>query len=360
MPIPKIFKPLTPYLPASIMVAGGLLSSLAQAASPCQGVWSGTLGGIPISMEITETYGRYYYRENFSDLVLVPTNSLATEWQELDSGGKQTGRAYLTCKPGKLEGTWTSVDESKTLPITAVSSQSYDARKTARLPLKVQKTQTLGPRSIDTIAVIGAPALNTLRLRGEEPGVRQVNNLLQKELAELVTNHMACVSAGYAEGRFKDPWGDERSLEAAFWTGNVLSVRSFYSGYCGGAHPYHAQSYQTYNTAAGKAIPIENWLDSAYRKEVPLGSKLDEMVKSQMLGGKKSPDDLPADQRECAQEALNKAAQISSIEKHGIGFDFFFPYSMSPCREDYVIPWRKMRPFLSEEGKRLLNDIERK
>lgn len=341
------------------MLVGGFLPPLAHAATPCRGVWSGTIGGIPISMEITETYGRYYYRENFSDLVLIPTNSLATEWQELDSKGKQTGRAYLSCNSGKLEGIWMSADKSKTLSINAVSSASYDARRTARLPLKVQKTQTLGSRSIDTIAVNGTPALNTLRLRGEGPGIRQVNSLLQKELADIVTNHMICVNMGYAAGRFQDPWGDERNQEPAFWVGNVLSVRSFYSGYCGGAHPYHVQSYRTYDTSAGKAIPIENWLDSAYRKEIPLGSKLDAMVKSQMLGGKKSPDDLPADQRECAEEALNKPAQISSIEKQGMGFDFLFPYSMSACREDYVIPWRKIRPFLSEEGKRLLNDIER-
>lgn len=341
------------------MAAGALLPALAQAAAPCEGVWSGTLGGIPISMEMTETYGRYYYRENFSDLVLVPANPPATEWRELDAKGKQTGRVDLSCKPGKLEGSWTSVDKSKTLPITAVSSTSYDARRTARLPLKVKKTQALASRSVDTVFVNGVPPLTGLQLRGEAPGIRQVNSLLQAALADVVANHLNCVAAGVAAGRSEDAWGDEGEQQAVLWAGNVLSVQSSHGGYCGGAHPYHGQSYQTYDTSTGKAIPLENWLDAAYRKEVGLESALGKMVKSRVMGGKKSPKDFPEDQRECVEEALNKSAQISSIAKGGVGFDFDFPYAMGACREDYVIPWRAMRPFLSEEGKRLLNDIER-
>jgi hypothetical protein len=344
---------------ACVVLAGGLLPSLSQAATPCQGVWSGTLGGIPISMEITEGYGRYYYRENFSDLVLVPTNSLATEWQESDSKGKQTGRAYLNCGAGKLEGIWMSADESKTLSINAASSTSYDARRTARLPLKIRKTQTWGPRSIDTVFVNGIPSLNALRLRGEGPGIQRVNGLLHKDLAGNVSNHLSCVAGSVAAGRFEDPWGDELSQQAVFWTGDVLSVQTSYGGYCGGAHPYHGQSYQTYDTSTGKAIPVVNWLDTAYRKKVDLESPLGKVIKAKLLDGKKSPSDLPGYERECAEEALNNAAHISAIEKQGMGFVFFFPYAMSPCQVDHFIPWSRMRPFLSEEGKRLLNEIER-
>lgn len=331
----------------------------ADAAVPCGGVWSGTLGGIPITMEITETYGRYYYRENFSDLVLVPTTSLATEWQESDSKGKQTGRAYFNCGAGKLEGIWMSADESKTLSINAVSSTSYDARRTARLPLKIRKTQTLGSRSIDMIFVNGIPSLNALRLRGEGTGIQRVNGLLQKDLAGNVSSHLSCVAGSLATGRLEDPWGEELDQQAVFWAGDVLSVQTSYGGYCGGAHPYHGQSYQTYDTSTGKAIPIANWLDTAYRKKVDLESTLGKMIKSKLLGGKKSPGDLPADERECAEEALTNPAYITAIEKQGIGFGFPFPYAMSPCEMNYVIPWTKMRPFLSEEGKRLLNEIER-
>ncbi|CAN7496163.1 hypothetical protein [Polaromonas sp. LjRoot131] len=310
-------------------------------------------------MEITGTYGRYYYRENLSDLVLVSTNSLATEWQESDSKGKQTGRAYFNCEPGKLQGIWMSADESKTLSINAVSSTSYDARRTARLPLKVRKTQTWGSRSIDTVFVNGIPSLNSLRLRGEGPGIQRVNRLLQKDLADNVNSHLRCVAGSLATGRFEDPWGDELDQQAVFWAGDVLSVQTSYGGYCGGAHPYHGQSYQTYDTSTGKAIPIANWLDTAYRKKVDLESTLGKMIKAKLLGGKKSPEGLPTDERECVEEALTKAAYITAIEKQGIGFSFPFSYAMSPCQLDHFIPWTKMRPFLSEEGKRLLNEIER-
>ncbi len=94
-------KPFTFWMRACVVLAGGLLPSLSQASAPCEGVWSGTLGGIPITMEITGTYGRYYYRENLSDLVLVSTNSLATEWQESDSKGKQTGPRLFQLRAGK-------------------------------------------------------------------------------------------------------------------------------------------------------------------------------------------------------------------------------------------------------------------
>jgi hypothetical protein len=359
MHISRIFKPLTRWIYASLMLAGGLAPSSAHAAVPCRGVWSGTLGGIPITLEITETYGRYYYRENFSDLVLVPTNSLATEWQESDSKGKQTGRAYLNCEPGKLDGIWMSADESKTLSINAVSSASYDARRTAKLPLKVRKTQTLDSRSIDTVFVNGIPSLNALRLRGDGPGIQRANGLLQKDLASHVSSHLSCVAGGLAAGRLEDPWGDELDQQAVFWKGDVLSVQTSYGGYCGGAHPSHGQSYQTYDTSAGKAIPIANWLDTAYRKKVDLQSPLGKMIKSKLLGGNKSTGDMTTDERECAEEALTNSAHITAIEKQGIGFGFPFPYAMSPCQADHVIPWSRMRPFLSEEGKRLLNEIER-
>jgi hypothetical protein len=358
MPKPRPYLKL--WVHTSVVLALGFLPALSQAANPCLGVWSGTLGEIPVSMDISEDYGRYYYRANFSDLLLLPANTPATEWRELDSEGKQTGRLSLNCKPGKLEGNWVNADGKKTLPISATPAASYDAQRTARLRLKVQKTQTLGSRAIDTVAVDGVPMLNALRLRGDGPGIRQVNTLLQNELIAIVTDHMDCVSMGYSRERFSNnSWGEERDQRVVFWIGNVLSIRNNYSGYCGGAHPYHWQSSVTFDTAAGKAIPAKNWLAASYRKEIDLESALGRMIKSRLLKGKDFPDELPADEQSCAEAALHSVAKISAIEKGGVGFDFDFPYPASGCRKDYVIPWRKMRPYLSEEGKRFLNEVER-
>ncbi|MDO8458111.1 MAG: hypothetical protein Q7T07_14510 [Burkholderiaceae bacterium] len=341
-----------------------LASPAADPSCSIQGVWQGSLGQTPVTLEIDTESGRYRYRESLNDLHLKPRQGSVNTWDEYDSRGKKTGSLKLTCDGNTVNGTWAS-PAGKNVPIAIQRARSYDGDRIKNAPLKVLSQKVLSKRVIQLVSIKGIEKLQSLQIANASPSEVEINRALRKELDQVVENHLGCVSAGYAVERFADPFGDSLNLAPVFWSGAVLSISRNHSGYCGGAHPYHAFSYSVFDTRKGIEIPLDSWIisdqkDRKGQKEVPYESELGQVIWNIALQGKPDVESLPAQDRECLGSLNEPVATIASLEANGMGFRYWYPYAQSGCVEDYIVPWKKLKRFLSQEGRHYVEQLQKR
>jgi hypothetical protein len=339
-------------------------ASAANQSCSIQGVWQGRLGQTPITLEIDAEYGRYRYRDSLSDLLLQPRQGAENTWEEYDGSGKQTGSLKLACDSNAVSGTWTS-PAGKSAPIAMQRARSYDGDRIKNAPLKVLEQKALSGHSIQIVSVQGLEGLQTLQIANPSPMEDKVNRILREELNEAVESHLNCVTLGYAAGRFADPYGDELGMEPVLWSGAILSVRKRYGGYCGGAHPYSDSSYLVFDTGKGTVVSIDRWISDDQMslngsKKISHASDLGQAIWSIAFPVEPGAEPLSELDREC-RDALNEpAAAVASLEAKGIGFRYWYPYSLRKCTWDYVVPWKKLRPFLSPAGRQYVKQLQKR
>ncbi|MDP3652128.1 MAG: hypothetical protein Q8R67_10645 [Rhodoferax sp.] len=356
-------KPANAAFSLILMLSSGS-SSAADPSCSVQGVWQGRLGQTPVTLEIDTEYGRYRYRESLNDLLLKPRQGSDNTWDEYDSHGKKTGSLKLTCNGDTVNGSWTN-PTGGSIPIAIQRARSYDGDRIKNAPLKVLSQKILSTRTIQFVSIKGIEELQTLQIANASPSEAEVNRALRKELDQAVENHLVCVSAGYAVERFTDPFGDALNTTPVFWSGAILSVSRNYSGYCGGAHPYHAFSYLVFDTRKGIEIPLDSWIisdqkDTKDQKEVPYESELGRVIWNIALQGKPDVESLPAQDQECLGSLNDPVATIASLEANGIGFRYWYPYAQSGCVEDYIVPWKKLKRFLSQQGRQYVEQLQKR
>lgn len=340
-----------------------LLSAERASASPScsiQGVWQGRLGQTPITLEMDAESGRYRYRESLNDLLLKPRQRASNTWDEYDSQGNQTGSLKLACDGDSVNGIW-SGPAGKTAPITMQRGQSYEGNRVKQAALKVLSKKVLSGRTLQFVSIKGLEELQTLQIANATPSEAEVNRALRAALDKAVENHLGCVSAGYTAGRFQDPYGDELSVQPVFWRDGLLSTSSNYSGYCGGARPYHELSYSVFDTRKGIEVPIDSWIANDQKKQqaIPHTSALGQIIWRIALQGKPDVAALPAQDQECLSSLREPDAALASLEPHGMGFRYWYPYAQSDCVENYVVPWKKLKRFLSTEGRQYVEQLQK-
>ncbi len=326
-------------------------TSPATAPSCAHGVWTGTLGGIPISMELKAReegapVGRYYYRASPTDLFLTQ-DAVTGEWQEQDDQGKSTGRLRLSCDARGLKGEWRSADGARRLPVvgSAAADDQYPAARRAGIKPTAKKSGSFQKRRFEllTFAPQGGDT-EGLRLIGTGVGLETVNAALREAATDAVSDHLECKSTGRLER------GPEAGYDAAIrqqveaWNDVYVVVRTYTEGYCGGAHPWHDTFTTTYTLETGDKVDTATWLQPQYRKEIGDTSALGRLLRKTYQKA-----DLGPDYSDCKDSISWSAASL-----HGLPGQLVFhtsaPYALTPCAEDLALPLPQVQRFLSPEG----------
>lgn len=335
--------------------AADVASAAAGAPSCGQGVWIGTLGGTPISMELKSPdegtpIGRYYYRASLGDLFLK-RDAATGEWQEEDENGKSTGRLRLTCQAGSLRGEWRSMDGARHLPVAANAAKEdqYPVARRAAIKPAVQKSGNFQKRRFEQLTY-GPHAGDTegLRLVGGGAGMEAINAALRSAAVDGVIDHLECKSTGRLER------GPEAGYEAAIrqqveaWNDAYVVIRTYTEGYCGGAHPWHDTFTTTYQLDTGAEVDVSTWLLPEFRKEIGDASPLGRLLRKTYQNGELGPD-----YADCKDSIGWSAASLHGLPGHLV-FHTSAPYALTPCAEDVALPLAKVQRFLSPEGRQAM------
>ncbi len=336
-----------------LMLSACLLAAAASAhaETDClEQTWRGTIGGNAATFEFTQVdeerglVGRYHYGHRLADLLLV-RDGPGRRWKELDPDGGHSGWLVLDCKGEQLMGQWQSPDQRKSLAVQATAvSDDYGQRRLEALAPKVAKRLSLDGHRVEMMSVpdvdVGFP-----RLVGSGPGVAKINAELLREAKVAAENALDCLFQGRAT-RGKDH-GFEYAHEATvrLWNAAYVVIESGDAGHCGGAHPFHEGSVTTYDARTGEKEAMEAWLQKAYVSDIAITTPLGRLLAREYLGSE--PD---AQARDCLSDLHFEGGRIAPTAE-GLSFRPWVPYAATPCEEDVVLPYKAVRPFLSELGR---------
>jgi hypothetical protein len=332
------------------------------------GVWRGTLGQTPVAFTFEDTWGAYHYRSGLSDLLLKIDEASPHEWQEYDHRGKATGKLNIKCDGSRLTGTWRTMDGTRIEQVAASKSpDDYDGKRVASAAFVNEKRVQFGNRSVDMVRIGKVTSIYGFQIVSPTPSEILVNRKVRDSMNASVQSHLECLRSGYSAGRFEDnPYEHAMTMKVNFWNQDALSVAIDYGGYCGGAHGYFDSHDVLYDLKIGEVVKLELLIAQQFltnpqqSKSVPLANPLGKVIwnkalksKSRIERSKKSVQDT-----DCLEMLNDQSATISRVSTTGIGFRFWYPYAVSGCIEDYIIPWKQLERFLSPVGQRYSEMIQ--
>lgn len=340
----------------SLLVLAATFATPALQAEDClERAWSGTLGKSRISLEFRTINGledgqalkgRYYYGANWNELVLERAAGDGGEWLEKDDKDAVTGHLTLECGAGSLGGRWRSPDGSRSLELKATPAASYNVQRRQGVRSQLLQAGRFKGRAYEEISGERGTELKTFRLKGEQPGIAAVNELLWQRHLDTLETAADCLSDGrLRSGQDHD---NEYSLssEIVEWNDAFLVVTSNEGGYCGGAHPFWGYGGQTFNLAEGKIEKMEKWLTAEYAADIATDSALDQRLRKIYADGA-APDEH---MRECL-EAITFTPGALWPRSGGLAFTPHAPHALSACAgEDVILPYTQATPFLSDYG----------
>ena len=338
--------------------------------------WKGTIGEVPVMMQFTfqvvlpvdsedsgfPQAGRYYYRTSLVDFILIRDRSKPDQWKELDPKGNVSGCFTLTCRGDTLEGTWSSPDGSRTLPVHAGSEpdESYTRQRLVGLKTTVESASIDG-RRYELFKARDFGSVEGLRLIGSGRAVADINHVLMERFRSSLEEGIDCVAAGRIrrgaetedEDREEEDWYQyEYALYMIAWNREFVVIGQSMSQYCGGMHPDVWSGATVYSLRTGKSEDMSLWLVEKYRKDIPkesaLGTMLLDLYRREEV--KIFPTKDTGDEDECP-EAIGFSGEDLWPTPAGITFRPDAPYSRSACIVDVNVPYAKMAPYLSPLGK---------
>ena len=344
------------------------LPALAQAGTPADngqlaGVWQGKLGNTEITACFNlpskfDNRGNYYYARHKTPIGLLQTRG-ETPWMEVTDGDDKTGSWQLApAKDGQLAGTWRHPKNGKTLPLQLrlirppageeqpCASSAYNAALedfprliTSRAMLfKDRKERTFRSlRLADQVTVElltpTAPAIASVN--------RQLRALLPKNRADLAEYFEQRRNFLGMDGRVME---DEVHAEPTFWSARHVTV-SFYRWAAGMGRNGISNQFRTWDLQTGKEVDVWQWFggksDTGSHDMSALPAKLKTMLFK----------DAAIDQ-ECKGDYQGHGYYHLSLTDTGVRF-WEEAYG-SGCEQDFKVPYAKVAPFLTAQGKQAL------
>lgn len=375
------------FLAALALTAGPALAQ----EQPQQGrIWKGTLGETAITacfFEQDARAGVYYADAALEPVRLESTDESAPQVaRESRSFDDQTGATWSFAPDAgdRITGDWHSGDKTLPIRLTAVpatfseygtpcESEAFLApllaggeitRKRASFDgADFTEFAYAGPKrsGLDDYHVTSF-ALDPVRL-----GDAAVNRMLAAVLPDGTAAHLAGQCAGWSMANASGAAGYwEQSVVPILMTARWLGVRDSGSSYCGGAHPNHYSSLAVYDRDSGAEVDPADWFKSGALAFYDWDSETEPKAAKRAIAG--------------LSEALGKAVLARWPEREdgdecGIGDGFGgsswqigltragpvfvpqLPHVIFACTEEVVLPWAEARPFLSAEGRAVMDSL---
>lgn len=354
-------------LPVVLCISG---ACAAQENDCDPGVYFGKIGNVPVTISLdpapdkTSEMGRsgsLYYRTSMVDMVLKQ-ESAQMVWTEFDDNNKPSGRITLACQDKQLTGEWLSLDGRKRFPVAVKLSpdRAYHARRFSAL--KPIKAQTVPNSRSETFTVVGpkiqgseATVIQGIQLFGTELGVAKVNRMLWANLLANTTTLLDCsLSFRQRFGEYSPALGFEQSLMHI--AGPFVVVRSHIGFECGDGMG-SSDGKETYRLTDGRKESSRQWF------KPKLGALVKQEWESTLLAKlilKAGRAQLHKDDAECF-EAAEYGLDDVYPKQEGFVFQGNLPEAFKFCRGtmDVYLPYASVAPFLSEEGKRAVQAIQK-
>ena len=372
-----------------VAIALGVSSTSYAASCDIEGVWSGLIGDVPITLELKKfeslqdtgneneptIVGRYYYRHYLEDLFLK-NDTQKDQWTERNNKGEITG--YITkfdCQDGKLTAQWISVEGRKTNHLQANTKiKDYQAPRLSKLSFTA-KPKNIGNHQYSSLLAQKIPSVenvessqsSTIQLPGSSPGIKEINKNLKNGLIEAISTHLDCSGLGYMNYYPSNTWVNVSKDSVVDWNNEFVVIENGYWGYCGGAHGYGGKGAHIYNLATGELEQIKSWFDIKYQQleynkideETPLGRKIYDQYIQQNQKWVKTQQDTEQ-LSECLSDIEFNISQGNTwITSKGFVFQASTPYALRVCGDDVVLPFEQMISFLSPTGKSAIQAFQK-
>lgn len=341
---------------------------LAQSQECEPGVYIGKIGNVPISLSINPVpdpkyneprVASMYYRSSMADVVLKQEPGQA-DWAEFDDSHKPSGRMRLNCQDKQLSGEWISIDGKSRSVLSAERSpdEAYNKRRFATLaPIRI-KAETKGGLKFETFDVAWPsatdPKVSGLRFLGNGANISKVNRLLWAEILQQAEFLSDCSKT--RQQRFGG-WGIEGGFGQRFAhvAGAFVVVNSGGSSECGQGMSFD-EFHTTYDLVSGNRLDVKRWFQTDLQEL--FGDKWQETGLAQIIS-QFGQIQHNKDNKECFDAAVF-SVQNGYPSEDGMVFEGGFYQPSKFCRgsTDVTVPYARVAPFLSAEGKRAVKAIE--
>ncbi len=324
------------------------------------GVYVGKIGSIPVTISLDERrIGSMYYRVNMIDMVLKQ-ETMQPVWIEFDGDNKPSGRIKLTCNDKQLIGEWNSIDDKKHFPVVASRSpdDDYNARRFSALtPIKTPKLAQDRSRSFPITGpkILGSdkPVIHGIQLFGTEPGLAKINRLLWKDLLANTESILGC-SLEFRQRFGENPGALDFNQHLLHTAGPYAIVNSDIGFECGDGMRI-GKTTTTYRLTDGQKVDSSQWFKeelNALWKEDWRTTPLTTLI---LKAGRTQKD---KDLAECFKAA---EYSLSDVYPSRVGLVFIgslpTPFQFCQGTADVTLPYSHLAPFMSAEGKRVVQEI---
>lgn len=380
------------------MRAAGFLVALALTAGPAlaqeqpqQGrIWKGTLGETAITacfFEQDNRAGVYYADAALEPVRLESTDESATQVaRESRSFDDQTGATWRFAPDAgdRIIGDWHSGDTTLPIRLIAVPATIPEygtpcESEAFLAPLLAGGETTAKRASLDgtdytELAYAGPKRsglddynVTSFALDRVRPGDAAVNRALGAALPDGTAAHFGGQCAGWSMG---SPGGGTgylgQEVVPILISPRWLGVRDSGSSYCGGAHPNHFTGFAVYDRDSGVEVDPAAWFKPGALAFYDWDSETEpKPAKRPIAGlsealGKAVLAHWPAreDGDECGlADGFGGFSWQIGLTREGPVFVPQMPHVIFACTEEVVLPWAEARPFLSAEGRTVMDSL---
>jgi hypothetical protein len=348
------------------------------------GVWSGTIGGLPIMACMQHSEYRdvaaYYYRKHMKIITLTsplsePSANEMPQWIEgsnREDAPKSPQWKLSAVDANTLTGTWSALPErgAKALPIALkrvatepdddniCGSSAFNAPRVTPVKITRKAAKKDGIAYMDITADVGKQfdvSIGTFGLLGNSIAVQKINAELGKVIPvdPLKSNYLECVT-GPLSSQGTD--GDYSvGLAPDLITRNYMVSQESYSDYCGGAHPNYSVSWRNWDLRTGAEINLWNWLSpkaviQTFKKEydyteIKIQPALRKILKKKWL---------VIAEPECRDVINDHDYWKLHLTRNGVAYYPDLAHAITACEADLLFSFTELAPLLSPVGKKAL------
>ena len=348
------------------------------------GVWEGKVGTYPVRLCIDAwggqaARGAYYYLSRLEPIAVTEQDGEGG-WIELGPGGSEQARWEFSEQAGaRLRGTWRQGNRRLPFALTPVAWTTDEelgpCGSFAFLGPRMTGGEVLSERAeLDgwrySAQSYRPPAhfaeevfLESFTFSPEQPGDRPILAELAKGLptGSHVAPHLQCmgdnITVHGADGYYST--ASKPTLVTPDW----LNTFDNYDIYCGGAHPSHGFFHRTFDRRSGVQVNLARWLNDAAVEHQDVGGTQEgyDLIRPALRSLIVAHDpDIPFADEDPAAEAYDQSCLelvegqefwTFGLSRQGMLFVPSVPHVAGPCMATFEVPWPKLEPFLSDEGR---------
>lgn len=327
-------------------------NTAALSVGSASGLWRGTVGKQEVMVLLGDCGSSYYYLRHMQTISLSEKGAL--NWKE-SVNDKVTG--YWKLEPqsaDELAGSWASEDGKRSAPIRLkrAAIEKIKSNECADLTAAYDVPRQDMKNLVVSDAKFGDLPYRTLELSGLNivsfeipPGkfnVPRLNKGLREGLQSDLRERADCMdNAGSNGGSF-----DTSTRPSRLVAGHILVTESHTNVYCGGPHPESWGGPGMWDLATDQPVDVSKWVKLDDKGKLP--EKLYDVIAAEMG----NEDTEAAD--EFRQNSFNIAISLSDT---GLVFSNHLPHAIQADERDVDVPFAKLKPFLTPEGKKALASL---